>query len=250
MSLAAGAAAAFVGMACWSASSTTRQHAGTAPRRAARASAATPGTPPGRPPRARPATSRCGVRSRPAQQAGARAAAGRVGRDGRRAQAEMAAAGEPLRHHEAGRAAARARDACANGSSSTPEQRELARETYTRAQASRPSQKTASWESYQQLPEDQKSKLAAVRRRRARRPAVVPSQASGKVVAPLGQGATSCPPAPSRTPSPRPRPAWPCRRHRSRRRALRRQPAPRQAAQSAASRKSRCRPTGASLQNA
>ena len=74
----------------------------------------------------------------------------------------------------------------------TPEQRELARETYTRTRKIAPEQKNATWESYQQLPEEQKKKLAASATAR-KTPRVVPSQAKGKVVAPLGQGATSCP---------------------------------------------------------
>ena len=74
----------------------------------------------------------------------------------------------------------------------TPEQRELARETYTRTRKIAPEQKNATWESYKQLPEEQKKKLAASATAR-KTPRVVPSQASGKVVAPLGQGATSCP---------------------------------------------------------
>lgn len=74
----------------------------------------------------------------------------------------------------------------------TPEQRELARETYTRTRKIAPEQKNATWESYLQLPEEQKKKLAASASAR-KTPRVVPSQANGKVVAPLGQGATSCP---------------------------------------------------------
>jgi len=74
----------------------------------------------------------------------------------------------------------------------TPAQRELARETYARARKIAPEQKTASWENYQLLPEEQKIKLAASAAGR-KKTSVVPSQANGKVVAPLGQGATSCP---------------------------------------------------------
>lgn len=74
----------------------------------------------------------------------------------------------------------------------TPAQRELARETYARARKIAPEQKAASWENYQLLPEDQKKKLAASAAGR-KSTSVVPSQASGKAVAPLGQGATSCP---------------------------------------------------------
>jgi hypothetical protein len=74
----------------------------------------------------------------------------------------------------------------------TPAQRELARETYARARKIAPDQKTASWESYQQLTDEQKNNLAASVAGR-KRTSVVPSQANAKVVAPLGQGATSCP---------------------------------------------------------
>jgi hypothetical protein len=74
----------------------------------------------------------------------------------------------------------------------TPAQRELARETYARARKIAPDQKAASWESYQLLPEEQKKKLAASAAGR-KTTSVVPSQANGKVVAPLGAGATSCP---------------------------------------------------------
>lgn len=43
----------------------------------------------------------------------------------------------------------------------TPEQRRLARESYARAKTLNPGQKSAHWEQYQQLPEDQRKKLAA-----------------------------------------------------------------------------------------
>jgi hypothetical protein len=43
----------------------------------------------------------------------------------------------------------------------TPEQRRIARESYARAKTLNPSQKSAHWEQYQQLPEDQRKKLAA-----------------------------------------------------------------------------------------
>ncbi|MCX7294818.1 DUF3106 domain-containing protein, partial [Janthinobacterium sp.] len=42
----------------------------------------------------------------------------------------------------------------------TPEQRRLVRENYARTKKIDPGQKTAQWEQYQQLPEDQKKKLA------------------------------------------------------------------------------------------
>jgi hypothetical protein len=74
----------------------------------------------------------------------------------------------------------------------TPEQRELARETYTRTRKIAPADKTATWESYQQLPDEQKKKLAAsVAGRKA--PSGVPTEANAKAVPPLGQGAASCP---------------------------------------------------------
>jgi len=42
----------------------------------------------------------------------------------------------------------------------TPEQRRLARESYVRAKKLDPNQKSAQWEQYQQLPEEEKKKLA------------------------------------------------------------------------------------------
>lgn len=43
----------------------------------------------------------------------------------------------------------------------TPEQRRIARESYARAKRLGPEQKSAQWEQYQQLPEEQKKRLAA-----------------------------------------------------------------------------------------
>lgn len=43
----------------------------------------------------------------------------------------------------------------------TPEQRRIARENYIRAKTLKPDQKSAQWEQYQQLPEEEKKKLAA-----------------------------------------------------------------------------------------
>jgi hypothetical protein len=128
----------------------------------------------------------------------------------------------------------------------TPEQRELARETYARARKIAPEQKTASWESYQQLPEEQKKKLAASAAGR-KTTSVVPSQANGKAVAPLGQGATSCPAGTvknsvSATP---PCVAVPSTPQQPAPAARRRSP-PRRPPPIRRSRKSRCRPTGAS----
>jgi hypothetical protein len=42
----------------------------------------------------------------------------------------------------------------------TPEQRRVARENYVRAKTLKPDQKSVQWEQYQQLPEEQKKKLA------------------------------------------------------------------------------------------
>ena len=56
----------------------------------------------------------------------------------------------------------------------TPEQRRLVRENYTRTKKIDPGQKTAQWEQYQQLPEDQKKKLATE---------LVPKKPLGKVPA-------------------------------------------------------------------
>jgi hypothetical protein len=75
----------------------------------------------------------------------------------------------------------------------TPAQRDLARETYTRTRKITPDQKTATWENYQQLTQEQKKELAASNAAR-KAPTVVATQAGGKAVTPLGQGATSCPP--------------------------------------------------------
>jgi hypothetical protein len=78
----------------------------------------------------------------------------------------------------------------------TPEQRELARETYTRTRKIAPDQKTASWENYLQLPEAQKQKLAASatgRKPAAVAPAQANANANGKTVAPLSQGSAACP---------------------------------------------------------
>ncbi|OFA01271.1 hypothetical protein JAB9_14230 [Janthinobacterium sp. HH107] len=65
----------------------------------------------------------------------------------------------------------------------TPEQRRLVRENYTRTKKIDPGQKTAQWEQYQQLPEDQKKKLATE---------LVPKKPLGKV--PAINSTTSKPP--------------------------------------------------------
>lgn len=70
----------------------------------------------------------------------------------------------------------------------TPEQRELARETYMKARKITPDQKNATWQDYQQLPEDQKRKLAASAEHKPANPA-----AEAKPAAPVIKGLSSCP---------------------------------------------------------
>jgi hypothetical protein len=67
----------------------------------------------------------------------------------------------------------------------TPEQRRVARESYSRAKKLNPSEKTAEWQQYQQLSEEQKKKLAAdaaTKKRVANLPPA--SQTKGKVTPP------------------------------------------------------------------
>jgi hypothetical protein len=72
----------------------------------------------------------------------------------------------------------------------TPAQRKLARDTYARTKKLPPEQKTATWQSYQQLPEEQKQKLAeAAAARKHGAAAPVPSQHGPS----LHKGATACP---------------------------------------------------------
>jgi hypothetical protein len=72
----------------------------------------------------------------------------------------------------------------------TPAQRKLARDTYARTKKLPPEQKTATWQSYQQLPDEQKQKLAeaaAARKHGAAAPVPSPHAPS------LHKGATACP---------------------------------------------------------
>jgi hypothetical protein len=68
----------------------------------------------------------------------------------------------------------------------TPEQRRTARESYARAKQLNSNQKSEHWQTYQQLPEEQKKKLAADAASK-KRVAALPrtSQAKGKTVAPI-----------------------------------------------------------------
>ena len=66
----------------------------------------------------------------------------------------------------------------------TPDQRRVARESYTRTKKLNTDQKSAQWEQYQQLPEEQKKKLAA----EAAKSKVVtlpPAQSKGRTVPPI-----------------------------------------------------------------
>jgi hypothetical protein len=90
----------------------------------------------------------------------------------------------------------------------TPEQHRLARESYAKAKKLNAEQKTAQWEQYQQLPEEQKQKLAADAAAKKRIANVPSLQTKTKTVEPLRQpkkpptqvantpGAASAPTAP------------------------------------------------------
>jgi hypothetical protein len=85
----------------------------------------------------------------------------------------------------------------------TPEQHRLARESYAKAKKLDPDQKNEQWQQYQQLPEDQKQKLAADAAAKKRIANVPSLQTKTKTVEPLrqpkkpaGTPATSTPGAP------------------------------------------------------
>ena len=71
----------------------------------------------------------------------------------------------------------------------TPEQRRLVRENYTRAKKIDPTQKSEQWEKYQQLPDEEKQKLAAeaaaARSKKQLTNLPPPAQAGAKTVAPI-----------------------------------------------------------------
>jgi hypothetical protein len=69
----------------------------------------------------------------------------------------------------------------------TPEQRRIARESYTRAKRLDSNQKSEHWQTYQQLPEEQKKKLAAdaASKKHVATPPRASSQGKGKTVAPI-----------------------------------------------------------------
>jgi hypothetical protein len=69
----------------------------------------------------------------------------------------------------------------------TPEQHRLARESYAKAKKLDPEQKSAQWQQYQQLPEEQKRKLAADAAAKKRIANVPSLQSKAKTVEPLRQ---------------------------------------------------------------
>ncbi|MYM25258.1 DUF3106 domain-containing protein [Duganella sp. FT135W] len=77
----------------------------------------------------------------------------------------------------------------------TPEERRQVRQAYARAQKLNPTQKSTSWESYQQLPEEQKKELAAkpaTKKQVANLP--TPAQAKQQTVAPIKPAAPTASP--------------------------------------------------------
>lgn len=100
----------------------------------------------------------------------------------------------------------------------TPEERRVARENYTRTKKIEPGQKTAQWEQYQQLPEEQKKKLAAEAATKKQVANLPSAQSNLKTVAPIKQPAAcpagtvknaaasvpACVPVPAPAPSPAP----------------------------------------------
>lgn len=67
----------------------------------------------------------------------------------------------------------------------TPEQRRVARESYARAKKLNPDQKSAQWQQYQQLPEEQKKKLAADAASKKHIANLPPAQSKNKTVPPI-----------------------------------------------------------------
>ena len=67
----------------------------------------------------------------------------------------------------------------------TPEQRHIARESYARAKKLNRDQKSAHWQQYQQLPEEQKKKLAADAASKKHVANLPPTQSKNKTVPPI-----------------------------------------------------------------
>ena len=87
----------------------------------------------------------------------------------------------------------------------TPDERRLVRENYTRAKKLDVPQKSEQWEKYQQLPEEQKQKLAAEAAAKSKKQLTnlpTPTQASVKTVAPIVKnGQPPCPAGSVRNPA-------------------------------------------------
>ncbi|WP_426190836.1 DUF3106 domain-containing protein [Massilia sp. DWR3-1-1] len=94
----------------------------------------------------------------------------------------------------------------------SPDERRLVRENYTKAKKLDVTQKSEQWEKYQQLPEEQKQKLAAEAAKSKKQLTNLPppAQANLKTVAPIRRNAppasTTTAPAPA-VPAPAPAPA-------------------------------------------
>jgi hypothetical protein len=79
----------------------------------------------------------------------------------------------------------------------TPDERRLVRENYTKAKKLDVTQKSEQWEKYQQLPEEQKQKLAAEAAAKAKKPLTnlpSPNQPNAKTSTPIKKPAPACPP--------------------------------------------------------
>ena len=86
----------------------------------------------------------------------------------------------------------------------TPEQRRTVRENYTRAKKIDPGQKSAQWQQYQQLPEEQKKKLAAEAVPKKVPVVKTPAAAVAPAIAPPAAPASTAPATPAATPAPLP----------------------------------------------
>lgn len=92
----------------------------------------------------------------------------------------------------------------------TPEQRRTVRENYARAKKIDPGRKSAQWEQYQQLPEEQKKKLAAQavpKKVPVVKPDIRPPAVNAAPAPAPALPAPVTPVAPSATPAPAPNPA-------------------------------------------
>lgn len=90
----------------------------------------------------------------------------------------------------------------------TPEERRLARENYARSKKIEPAERSAQWELYQQLPEEEKKKLAADATPKTQL-ANLPSakQSNVKTIAPIKSGVPAAPAGLAPTPTPASAPA-------------------------------------------